>query len=123
MDLALHAARHIVHQLGRDDVSLTLWDGRQLGDLLELREQLQLNDVSTSVAGCRFNSCRRFATADVALCPDPKNPLNDVSTMNKTMEYMSFSVPVVAFDLLETRVSAGDSGLCDAERHGRIRRN
>ena len=41
--------------------------------------------------------------------PDPKNPLNDVSTMNKTLEYMAFEVPVVAFDLKETRVSAGEA--------------
>ena len=30
--------------------------------------------------------------------------------MNKTMEYMAFELPVVAFDLRETRVSAADAG-------------
>jgi len=50
-----------------------------------------------------------LSTADVGLSPDPLNPLNDVSTMNKTMEYMSFGLPVVAFDLRETRVSAKDA--------------
>jgi len=34
-----------------------------------------------------------------------------VSTMNKTMEYMAFGVPVVAFDLKETRRSAGEAAL------------
>jgi len=34
-----------------------------------------------------------------------------VSTMNKTMEYMSFELPVVAFDLKETRTSAGDAAV------------
>ena len=48
-----------------------------------------------------------LSTADVGTVPDPKNPLNDVSTMNKTLEYMAFELPVVAFDLKETRVSAG----------------
>jgi glycosyltransferase involved in cell wall biosynthesis len=52
-----------------------------------------------------------LSTADVGLSPDPKNPLNDLSTMNKTMEYMAFSLPTVAFDLRETRVSAGDSAV------------
>ena len=52
-----------------------------------------------------------MSTADVGLSPDPKNPLNDVSTMNKTMEYMAFELPVVAFDLRETRVSAGDAAV------------
>ena len=52
-----------------------------------------------------------LSTADVGLSPDPKNPLNDLSTMNKTMEYMAFELPVVAFDLGETRVSAGDAAV------------
>ena len=54
---------------------------------------------------------RVMSTADAGLSPDPKNPLNDVSTMNKTMEYMAFGLPVVAFDLRETRVSAGDAAV------------
>jgi glycosyltransferase involved in cell wall biosynthesis len=54
---------------------------------------------------------RIMSTADAGLSPDPKNPLNDVSTMNKTMEYMVFGLPVVAFDLRETRVSAGDAAV------------
>ena len=29
--------------------------------------------------------------------------------MNKTMEYMSFALPVVSFDLAETRISGGDA--------------
>ena len=56
-------------------------------------------------------SAQIMSTADVGLSPDPKNPLNDVSTMNKTMEYMAFELPVVAFDLRETRVSAGDAAV------------
>ena len=31
--------------------------------------------------------------------------------MNKTMEYMAFGLPVVAFDLIETRVSAEDAAV------------
>ena len=52
-----------------------------------------------------------LSTADLGLSPDPLNPLNDVSTMNKTMEYMAFELPVVAFDLKETRVSADDAAI------------
>jgi glycosyltransferase involved in cell wall biosynthesis len=50
-----------------------------------------------------------LSTADLGLSPDPLNPLNDLSTMNKTMEYMAFGIPVVAFDLRETRVSAQEA--------------
>ena len=31
--------------------------------------------------------------------------------MNKTMEYMAFGLPLVAFDLHETRVSAADAAV------------
>lgn len=50
-----------------------------------------------------------LSTADVALSPDPYNPLNDVSTMNKVLEYMAVGLPIVSFDLCEARVSAGDA--------------
>jgi glycosyltransferase involved in cell wall biosynthesis len=52
---------------------------------------------------------RYLSSAEVGLSPDPLNPFNDVSTMNKTLEYMAFELPVVSFDLRETRVSAGDA--------------
>jgi glycosyltransferase involved in cell wall biosynthesis len=52
---------------------------------------------------------RYLSTAAVALSPDPRNPLNDVSTMNKVMEYMAVGCPIVSFDLREARVSAGDA--------------
>ncbi len=62
-----------------------------------------------------------MSSATLGLSPDPKNPLNDVSTMNKTMEYMAFGLPVVAFDLLETRESAGSAAMYvdpnDVERY------
>jgi glycosyltransferase involved in cell wall biosynthesis len=50
-----------------------------------------------------------LTTADVALSPDPHNPLNDVSTMNKVLEYMACGLPIVSFELREARVSAGDA--------------
>ena len=52
-----------------------------------------------------------LSRADIGLCPDLKTPLNDLSTMNKTMEYMAYGLPAVSFDLVETRVSGGDTVL------------
>lgn len=52
---------------------------------------------------------RILSSADVCLSPDPKNPLNDVSTMNKIVEYMALSRPIVSYDLTEARVSAGSA--------------
>src|SRR5262249_57435846 len=47
----------------------------------------------------------------VCLAREPSTPLNDVSTMIKVAEYMALSRPVVAFDLRETRATAGDTAL------------
>jgi glycosyltransferase involved in cell wall biosynthesis len=52
-----------------------------------------------------------LSTADLCLAPDPRNPLNEVSTMNKILEYMAFARPIVSYDLREGRVSAGDAAV------------
>jgi glycosyltransferase involved in cell wall biosynthesis len=54
-------------------------------------------------------------TADVCLAPEPRNALNEASTMIKIVEYMAFAKPVVAFDLAESRASA-DSAAAYAAR-------
>lgn len=54
--------------------------------------------------------CRILSSATLGIDPDPKNPWSDKSTMNKVIEYMFFGLPVIAFDLHETRVSAGEAG-------------
>jgi glycosyltransferase involved in cell wall biosynthesis len=48
---------------------------------------------------------------DIGVAPDPKNAMNDISTMNKVMEYMTLEKPVVQFDLTEGRASAGEASL------------
>jgi glycosyltransferase involved in cell wall biosynthesis len=113
VDLALAAAERIVHGMGRDDIAFTFMGaGDCHAALVAERDRLGLDDVvdlpgrvpDKTVAGV-------LSAAAVGVCPDPKNPLNDVSTMNKTMEYMAFALPVVAFDLVETRVSAQDAAV------------
>ena len=113
VDVVLRAADHIVHQAHRDDISFTLiGSGDCFDDLVELRDQLGLGDYVEFTGRAPDELVFRvFSTADIGLSPDPKNPLNDVSTMNKTMEYMAFELPVVAFDLRETRVSAAEAAV------------
>jgi len=54
---------------------------------------------------------RLLSTADVCLSPEPRNALNDASTMIKVVEYMALATPIVAYDLTETRLSAGEAAL------------
>ncbi len=125
VDIVLRAADFIVHRAGRDDVSFTLMGtGDCFDEVVKLRDELNLGDYVEFTGRAPDELVfRTFSTADVGLSPDPKNPLNDVSTMNKTMEYMAFELPVVAFDLRETRVSAGDAAIYaepnDVELYGK----
>lgn len=52
-----------------------------------------------------------LASTDVCTNPDEVNPMNDLSTMNKIIEYMALGRPIVQFDVREGRFSAGDASL------------
>ena len=54
---------------------------------------------------------RYLSSVEICVHPDPLNPLNDKSTMNKMMEYMALGKPVISFDLTEARFSAQDAAL------------
>jgi glycosyltransferase involved in cell wall biosynthesis len=113
VDIVVRAADVVVHELGRDDIAFTLiGSGDCYDELVALRDQLSLaGHVEFTGRAPDELVGQIMSTADAGLSPDPKNPLNDVSTMNKTMEYMAFELPVVAFDLRETRVSAADAAV------------
>ncbi|MDQ3460704.1 MAG: glycosyltransferase, partial [Deinococcota bacterium] len=53
----------------------------------------------------------RISSCDVCVNPDPKTPYNDLSTMNKILEYMALGKPIVQFDVIEGRLSAEDASL------------
>jgi glycosyltransferase involved in cell wall biosynthesis len=113
VDGLLRAVDEYVHHLGRDDCSFALLGFGDCED--ELRRQctaLGLDDWVTFTGRADATMISRYlSTADVGITPDPKNCFNDVSTMNKTLEYMSFQLPVLASDLLETRRSTAGSAV------------
>ena len=113
VDIVVRAADIVVHQLGREDIAFTLiGSGDCFNELVALRDELGLaGHVEFTGRAPDELVTQILSTADVGLSPDPKNPLNDLSTMNKSMEYMAFELPVVAFDLRETRVSVADAGV------------
>jgi glycosyltransferase involved in cell wall biosynthesis len=113
VDIVIRAAQVIVTELGRTDIAFTLiGKGDCYADLIALRDELGLaGHVEFTGRAPDEDVAKILSTADVGLSPDPKNPLNDVSTMNKTMEYMAYELPVVAFDLRETRVSAAQAAV------------
>jgi glycosyltransferase involved in cell wall biosynthesis len=109
----LEAADHIVNERGRRDLRFVLvGGGSSQPALVERCREMGLEDF-VSFTG-RIPDDEMLATlsaCDLCVQPDPKNPLNDKSTMNKVMEYMALEKAVVAFDLVETRVSCGEAAL------------
>jgi glycosyltransferase involved in cell wall biosynthesis len=113
VDNVVRAAGIVVNEMGRDDIAFTLiGSGDCFDELVALRDELGLaGHVEFTGRAPDELVTRILSTADVGLSPDPLNPLNDLSTMNKTMEYMAFELPVVAFDLHETRISSGEAAV------------
>lgn len=113
VDIVVRAADVVVHEMGREDIAFTLiGSGDCYDELVAMRDELRLREHVEFTGRVPDDVVRKIlSTAHAGLSPDPKNPLNDVSTMNKTMEYMAFELPVVAFDLRETRVSAGEAAV------------
>ena len=113
VDHLLRAARHLLERRGRDDVSYTLIGaGDSFEDLKALTRELGLEHQVHFTGRIPDADVERvLATADVCVCPDPLNPLNDVSTMNKVLEYMACGRPIVAYDLREHRESAAEGAL------------
>jgi glycosyltransferase involved in cell wall biosynthesis len=103
--------QHVVHTRKITDVSFVLMGtGDCFDDLVRQADALGVADYVTFTGRISDTEViANLSTADVGLAPDPKDPLNDVSTMNKIIEYMAVGLPVLAFDLIEARVSAGDA--------------
>ncbi|WP_245331874.1 glycosyltransferase family 4 protein [Bradyrhizobium sp. NAS80.1] len=113
VDLLLRSMDHIVRELGRRDVQLVIVGaGPQLDSVRQLSQNLGLSDYVTFTGRVDDDLLMTIlSTADVCVNPDRPNPMNDMSTMNKVMEYMALGKPIVQFDLKEGRVSAQDSSL------------
>ena len=114
----LRAIHHIVYNEHREDVRFVLiGSGPELPLLKKEVTQLGIDHYvvfTGRVSDAELN--RLLCSCDVCVNPDEANHMNDLSTMNKIMEYMALAKPIVQFDLKEGRVSAQDASLY-AERN------
>ncbi len=112
VDYALRAVRYAV-DAGLESTSFAfIGGGDSYDDLVLLSEELRLEEHVTFTGRIPDDELALYlSTAALALAPDPQTPLNDVSTMNKIIEYMAMHLPIVSFDLKESRHSAGDAAV------------
>ena len=113
IEYLLRAAAHLVHDLGRGDVHFGLvGGGTSLDEMRALAQQLGVGDYVTFTGRVSDSALlAMLSTADVCVNPDVASEMNDISTMNKVMEYMALGKPIVQFDLTEGRFSAQQASL------------
>jgi glycosyltransferase involved in cell wall biosynthesis len=87
-------------------------DGDAAGEARRLADEAGLGDLvnftgflpTPEVVGI-------LSTASICLSPEPRSPLNEASTFIKVAEYMAVECPIVAYDLRESRFTAGKAAV------------
>lgn len=113
VDLLLESIEHIVKRERRQDTHFVLiGGGTVISELQAIVARKNLDAYVTLTGQVSHDKVATYlSSADVGVAPDPKNALNDNSSMIKIFEYMAFSLPVVLFDLKEGRRTAGAAAL------------
>jgi len=111
IDLLLESVKHVISK--RKDVQFAIVGG---GSDLKRIKQLSLNmglaefvDFYGRVPDDLMVAI--LNTADVCVNPDKPSEMNNLSTMNKIMEYMALKKPIVQYNLKEGRFSAQEASL------------
>lgn len=113
LDDLVDAAAHIVHGLGRNDIRFMIIGDGPVRAATEARAERKGVAEHVRFTGPIYGDdlVRHLASCDIGLLTLPKTPLGDRSTPTKTMEYMALGLPVVQYDLVESRRTAEDAAL------------
>ncbi|MEL6709763.1 MAG: glycosyltransferase family 4 protein [Pseudomonadota bacterium] len=113
IDLLIEAVDYLVRDKGRDDIQFVLvGGGPALKSLKALTAEKGLADFLTFTGRAPDQELFEvLSTMDIGVNPDRVNAMNDKSTMNKIMEYMSLGKAMVQFDVTEGKFSAGEASL------------
>jgi glycosyltransferase involved in cell wall biosynthesis len=111
LDLLLDAAKYLIQK--RSDVQFAIiGDGTELEKIKKMTIEMGLEKYVDFYG--RVNDEKMVEilnTADVCVNPDRPTEMNNLSTMNKIMEYMALKKPIVQFDLKEGKLSAQNASL------------
>ena len=109
VDRLVHSIAHVVHELGRTDCQFAIiGPGECLDSMQELTQRLGLGEWVDFTGNLLPDQVFRYlATADLGLDASLQADVSPV----KLFEYLAFGLPVVAFDLLQTRALAGGAAV------------
>jgi glycosyltransferase involved in cell wall biosynthesis len=113
VDHLVRAAAEIINERKRTDIQFCfIGSGPTLESLKQLAIDFDIADYLEFTGRIPDDELiERLSSCDVCVDPDPLNPLNDKSTMNKILEYMALERPIVQYSLLEGRRSAEEASL------------
>ena len=113
LDLLVGAVAHLVNHVGRTDAHFAvIGDGPELQSVKALATEKGVAgymDFYGRVDDALFLDA--LNTSDVCVNADRACAMNDLSTMNKILEYMALGKPIVQFETTEGRRSAGAASL------------
>lgn len=109
VDILMKAMHHLVFGLGEHNVLCRIvGDGDSLGTARVIAKALGLvgHVEFRGMVSNRDEVKQIILLSDIGVEPAPANKANENSTFIKVMEFMAGGLPIVAFDLKETRYSA-----------------
>lgn len=111
LDLLLESVKHIVSV--RQDIQFAIvGGGTDLDKIKDLAGQMGLLEYVDFYGRVDDKTLVDVLnTADVCVNPDKPTEMNNLSTMNKIMEYMALKKPIVQYDLKEGKFSAQEASL------------
>ena len=111
LDLLLESAKYILSQ--RDDVHFAIvGGGTHLDEIKKIANKMGLSDHFDFYGRVDDQTMIEVLnTADICVNPDKPTAMNDLSTMNKIMEYMALKKPIVQYNLKEGKFSAQEASL------------
>lgn len=111
LDLLLDSIKYIVAK--RNDVQFAIvGGGTELAAIIKLTKEIGLQNYIDYYGRVDDETMVNILnTADVCVNPDKPTEMNNLSTMNKIMEYMSLKKPIVQYDLKEGKISAQKASL------------
>lgn len=113
MDLMVEAIDQVIRRHGHEDLHVMVVGFGPHLEVVQADVRARGLDAWFTFTGPLFGAdlVEALNAIDIGLSPDPKNAMNDISTMNKIMEYMTLEKPSVQFDLTEGRASAAGASL------------
>lgn len=113
VDLLLRAFQLLIDDHGIDAYLTLAGGGTEFEILKKLATELGISSNVQFYGKVRDDQLLKdlIKSSDVCVATDRDSELNNLSTMNKIIEYMALSKPMVLFDSKESRFSAGDAAI------------